>query len=476
VIRPGRGQGLVRYIRRFSGFEPDARRFLLVTLVGGAATSLWWIDFNLFLAALGMSRSEIGLIAAAGSVAMAVSAFPASALSDRFGRRAVMIGGGLASVVAITGLIATADPLAILLLAVLFGAGSEAVQVVATPYMSEHSSPEHRSELFSLQFAIGSATNVIAAALGGVVARSIADGLGFQPDGPETYRVILVFAAILLGAGVAVMFRLTDDRPSRRRRAERAADRAAERLRGTPAASERARGLAPAELAASLGRAPGDHQPRSRGRSLTWAARFGLTVRDRRTFLRLLLPGFLISIGAGQVIPFLNLFVQRKFGLDLVALNGVFALTSVGTMAAILFQPVLARRFGRLRSVVLVQGTSIPFLLALGFSPILWTVIAAITVRNSLMNAGNPIMNAFSMDQVSSPERATLAAAMSLLWSAGWVIAGIYYSIVQAILGFDLGYALNFATIIVLYSIATVLEWHWFRDADSVSSLTPAAA
>ena len=87
-------------------------------------------------------------------------------------------------------------------------------------------------------------------------------------------------------------------------------------------------------------------------------------------------------------------------------------------------------------------------------------------VRNSLMNAGNPIFTAFAMDRVSRAERATLAAAMSLRWSAGWVIAGAYYSIVQAALGFDAGYALNFATIIVLYSIATFLYWHWFRGAD----------
>lgn len=437
------------YLRRFSGFEPDARRFLLVTLIGGAATSLWWIDFNLYLAAIGMTPSRIGLIVAAGSIAMAVSAFPASGLSDRFGRRWVMIAGGLACIVAVIGLVGSADTIAILFLVALYGVGSEAIQVVATPYMSEHSSPEHRSELFALQFAIGSATNVIAAALGGIVARSLADRLGFQPDGPDTYRVILIFMAVLLAAGVAVMFRLTDDRPVRRGVGHGRGS--AEVLAGEPA------------------RLP-------RRRSVVWAARFGLTMRDRRTFFRLLLPGFLISIGAGQVIPFLNLFVQRKFGLDLVALNGVFAITSLGTMAAVLFQPVLARRFGRLRSVLLVQGASIPFLLALGFSPILPMVIAAMAVRNSLMNAGNPIMSAFSMDQVSTAERATLAASMSLLWSVGWVIGGFYYSIVQGVLGFDAGYVVDFATIIVLYSAATWLQWHWFRDAEPLPARLPVAA
>ncbi len=195
-------------------------------------------------------------------------------------------------------------------------------------------------------------------------------------------------------------------------------------------------------------------------------SRFGITISDRARFARLVLPGFLISIGAGQVLPFLNLFIQRKFGLDLASLNVVFALTSLGTMLAVLFQPVIAKRLGRLPSVVIVQGFSIPFLVVLGFSPLLWTVIAAMTVRNSLMNAGNPIFYAFALDHVAPAERATFSAVSALLWSAGWAIAGPWYSVLQANLGFEAGYAVNFATIIVLYSIATSLLWLWFRNAE----------
>jgi hypothetical protein len=195
-------------------------------------------------------------------------------------------------------------------------------------------------------------------------------------------------------------------------------------------------------------------------------SRMGLVVRDRATFGRLLLPGLLVSIGAGQVIPFLNLFVQRRFGLDLAGLNAIFAVTSLGTVLAILAQPVLARRFGQITSVVIVQGASIPFLVVLGFSPVLWTVIAAMAVRNALMNAGNPIFTAFAMEQVSASERATLAAAMSVLWQVGWVVGGIWYASLQATLGFDAGYTVNFITVITLYSAATVLYWLWFRPVD----------
>ena len=66
--------------------------------------------------------------------------------------------------------------------------------------------------------------------------------------------------------------------------------------------------------------------------------------------------------------------------------------------------------FGRIGSIVLVQGMSIPFLVVLGFSPIFWTVVLAMAVRNSLMNAGSPMATAFAQEQVRRDERATLAA------------------------------------------------------------------
>lgn len=211
---PSRIPSLRRFADNYRGFQPDARRFLLVTLVGGAALSLWWIDFNLYLASLGFDASRIGAIATGGSVASALAAFPISAWSDRVGRRLVMAIGTLASAAAVVGLIVTSNAAAIFVLVALFGAGNMAFQVVSVPYMSEHSEPEHRSELFALQFAISSATNVVAAALGGFVARAVADLLGFVPDGPDTYRIILVFMAILLVAGLAFVLRLADDRPS----------------------------------------------------------------------------------------------------------------------------------------------------------------------------------------------------------------------------------------------------------------------
>jgi MFS family permease len=430
---------LLRYLRSLTGFERDARLFLVATFVGGAAVSLYWVDFNLYLRSLGMSTALIGVVATVTSASGMLVALPASRLSDAFGRRRVLLLGGVLQAIAFVGLLVLAAPPAILALAACYAAGQQAIQVVAAPFLAEHSTPEQRSELFSVQFAIVSATNVGAALIGGFVANVVADHAGLAPGSPETFKVILLMMAALGVVSVLVTLRLRDDRP---RQGERPAHD-----RGTvgPRAATNA----------------GDDTDAAGSGARTMRDRM-LPVRDTRRFVRLLLPTFIIAIGAGQVIPFLNLFVERKFGLDLGSLNALFALTSLGTMVAILFQPALARRFGKIGSVVLVQGVSIPFLLVLGFSPVFWTVAAAMAVRNSLMNAGNPVFTAFAMEHVDPSERATLSAAMGLVWSLGWVIAGPWYSLLQSVLGFEGGYAVNFVTIIVLYTIGTGLTWHWF--------------
>jgi MFS family permease len=430
-------------VRMIGQFHRDARLFLVTTLVGGAAMSLYWIDFNLYLASLGFSTATIGLVATVASTAGAIVAFPASAASDRFGRRAVIAGGAVVGIAALIGLIASESLGFILVFAAMWAIGQQSFQVVQAPFLTEHSDPAHRNELFAIQFAIMNVTNIVAAALGGIGATAVAATLGLDPAGPGTYRVILVLMALLLLAALATVGLLSDDRPR---------TVVVRRLRsvGEPAAF------------------PADpRRPR---------ARFGIVIRDRARFVRLVLPGFLIAMGAGQVIPFLNIFIQRKFGLDLASLNAVFALTSLGTIAAILAQPRLARRFGQITSVVIVQAASLPFLVVLGFSPVLWTVIVAMAVRNSLMNAGNPIFSAFAMEQVSPTERATLSAAMSVLWQVGWVVGGTWYAVLQATLGFEGGYTVNFVTIIALYSIATSLYWIWFRRVDRRTLATRAAA
>ena len=416
---------LTRYVRSFTGFSRNARLFLLTTIVFGAGISLYWVDFNLYLEATGIDKPSIGWLMSVSQLAGVLVALPASALSNRIGRRTVMLAGTALIVAALLAILPGNRVLLWFGVAAL-GAGQQAFGVVSIPYIAEHTRPDQRNEFFSIWQAISFLTGVVAVPLGGLIAAALSAALNLSGD-VDQYRMVLLLVALMAMLGFASLFLLSADRPT------------------------------------------ADHTARVR------SARFGIAISDPSLFVKLLLPGFITSLGAGQLIPFLSLFIKGKFGLDLAEINIIFGITSLGTAAAMLAQPAVARRFGRIGSIVLVQGASIPFLVVLGFSPVLWTVIAAMAVRNSLMNAGGPIFDAFAMDRVSAAERATLSAGMSMLWSLGWTVAPLYYGWLQATLGFEAGYAVDFVTIIVLYTIATSLLWTWFRGTDKVVPVETAA-
>ena len=233
--------------RAYGRFNRDARLILVTSLVTGAVVSLWWIDFNLYLVSLGYSTATIGLVATLASVAGGIIAFPASAASDRVGRRAIFFAGLIAGCIALVALLASEALIVIILAAALWSMGFQAFQVVISPYMTEHSEPDHRNELFAVQFAIQNVTNIAAAILGGLVATWLAGVLGFDPGGPGVYRIILVIMLGLSALGLVTVARLTDDRPSR---TERGADAGARRAGGLPGGS------------ATLPDAHGHHDPR----------------------------------------------------------------------------------------------------------------------------------------------------------------------------------------------------------------------
>ncbi len=89
---------------------------------------------------------------------------------------------------------------------------------------------------------------------------------------------------------------------------------------------------------------------------------------------KLLLPMFVTSIGAGLIMPFMNIFFSKVHHQPDPVIGVMFAWGSLAMGVGLLLAPAFADQFGKLKIIFLTQALSIPFLI----SPIV------ITLRNRL--------------------------------------------------------------------------------------------
>lgn len=193
----------------------------------------------------------------------------------------------------------------------------------------------------------------------------------------------------------------------------------------------------------------------------------------RRIIVVLLVPNAFIGLGAGLIMPFLNIFVEGKFGISYATLGVVFAWSQLGMAIAVMLQPIIADRFGRTTSIVIVQGLSLPFITMLGFSPNFTVVAIALFVRQALMNAANPIYAEFSMSQVREAWRPSLAAVEAMVWSAGWTIGPFLSGWIRTRLGFTTGFGVLFIAMLVLYATGIAYTWFVLRPLERANPPEP---
>ncbi len=78
------------------------------------------------------------------------------------------------------------------------------------------------------------------------------------------------------------------------------------------------------------------------------------------------MPSLLIGLGAGLMQPFMNVYFRNVYLKPDAAIGIVFALGGLAMAAGQFIGPPMADRLGKIRTVMLTQALSIPFLMTLG--------------------------------------------------------------------------------------------------------------
>ncbi|HSM24667.1 MAG TPA: MFS transporter [Anaerolineaceae bacterium] len=406
---------LKTYASRLRAFRWNARMYLVFTIIFGAAMGVRRLIFNFFVLSLGYDEALLGTMITVHNLTALLAALPMGYLADRLGRKLSLISSTVLVALSVVIMVSFPQAWILIVINIVFGLGMSISSVTMGPFLMENSSETERTYLFSfgsgLQMAAGFVGNWIGGYLPGWM------GLTFNVDAVSStaYGNALLATSIFAIVGIVPLIMLRNPNIK---------------------LSERS-SLAPMSYLK-------DH--------------FG-------QITKLVLPMLITSIGAGLIMPFMNIFFRNVHNQPDPAIGTVFAWGSLAMGVGLIVAPVLADRFGKIQVVVMTQGLSIPFLFILGFSPWFALSAGAYFVRLALMNMSGPVYQTFVMEQVEPQARATIASLISMASSFGWAFSPSISGWIQV----NYGFRPAFVGTMVLYAISIFLYWFFFlRGKESI--------
>ena len=397
------------WLKSLRSFNRNIRLFIVANVLIQIGMGVFSVMYNLYIRELGLPEAVNGSVISVTSLATAIMLVPAGILSDKFGRKWILITGTSLTAIMLLGRSIVTAEYPMLILGFATGIVWALTQVSGVPFLAENSKSSERMKLFSIHFALVTVANVIGSLLGGVIA-DIALWLGAEEV--RSIQISLIVGVAIFIAGLLPLFSLKST-------------------------------MKLEEL---------EDDSKELAEEVKTEANF------RANFKVIVLFGIanlLIGTGAGLVIPYLNLYFANRFDASNSYVGLILALGSAMTVVAMLIGPRLVKQVGKVRALVIFQIASIPFLFLTAFTSSLLFASIGFLLRQALMNAGNPIQSAIAMDVVHDKYKGLANSINQMVFNLGWAAMGMPAAWLVTTFGSYWGYAYAFSITGCLYLIAS---------------------
>ncbi len=407
-------RGLQLYANKLRLFKPNARLYLLNTIISGVAYGIFRLLFNFYALSLGYDEALVGQLLTVSSLVALIGALPAGYVSDRIGRKPSLLLANITFTMSILGMVLWRSPAGFYMMNAVIGLAQSLMGVTMGPFLMENSDEEERTYLFSFNAGFQTTAGFAGNWLGGRLPTWLGTTVGVSATSSTAYgwAIAVISGTSLFGILPLVLLK--------RQRTPHQADEVS---------------LSPFQYAR----------------------------KNPRLLGKLVAPMFVTSLGAGLLMPFMNIFFRVAHAQSDATIGSLFAWGSLAMGIGLLLAPPLADRWGKIQVVVVSQSLSIPFLILLGFSPLYWISATAYLVRLALMNMSWPIYDAFVMEHAEPEARATVASLVSMSWNFGWAFSPTLSGWLQVRYGFNPVFLGTIST----YIVAITLYWYFFlREGD----------
>lgn len=427
---------------RWPRYSQNVWLLLIYTLGKGFQLSIGAVTINLYVYSLGYRQDFVGLFAGMSSIGALIMAIPAGLISDRLGRKQVMLITGLLTPLTLVATAYSTSEPALLLSSLVNGIVASFYWVTCIPMLAESVQEEQRVGVLAVNSFLLLGLGAMGSLIGGFVPEVAATILHQPSATPEPLRLGILAASLVVLLAALPLFWLRVPAKKSQQEQEK-----------TLPASDELQALVASEEPAALA-AVGEPGALAAVEELTTPAapqtskeqekkRLNISRALLVLFAMLLIPDLLITFGEGIVVGLLQLFFFLKFGLRPGTLGGLFALAGLIGGLAGLCAPLLVKRWGKLRTTTSLQLISAPSMLLTGFAPWLALSASGEYVRTMLRALIEPVYAAFALEQMPERYRATLFGFYSVTWGLGYSLGPSLGGWLQVHVGLSAGFVVG---------------------------------
>lgn len=399
----------------FSSYNRNIKFFMLANVLIQIGLGVFMVMYNLYIKELGMPETVNGKVISMTATASALMLIPAGFLSDRFGRKWIIIAGAIFGAMTLFYRSFTITETPLVTAAFLTGLFMAFVQVSGVPFLAENSKPSERVQMFSIYFALMTVANVVGSLLGGVISDVFQTILDMEVV--YAIRWSLLAGAFIYSCGLIPLLSL--------------------KSRST-------------EIEEKV-----SHDPLVPANDIN--LKKNLIVIFHFSFASLL-----IGLGSGLVVPYLNLYFSNRFDASNTYIGLILSLGSAMTAVAMLIGPMLVRKVGKVKALIIFQVLSIPFLILTAYTTSLFLAAIGFLLRQALMNAGNPIQSAIAMEVVHDKYKGLANSLNQVVFNVGWATMGPLAAGLVVAFGSYWGYAYAFTITAGLYVVSSIYYYFIF--------------
>lgn len=397
------------YSKTIKLFKTDARLYLINVFLMHIGYGIFYVLFNLYILQIGYDLDFIGYLTSLGNFGTALMAIPAGFIIHRFGLKRPLVISSLLIVLFSILLVSTTIYSLLIIFNLILGFVISLSMVVGSPLLTKFSSKIERTHLFGFSFGLMMISSVIGSVLGGYLPDLIKYCSNITNE-TATYRMSLILSVIISGLGLIPILKMSKDKIT-------ISNKLSKRI---------------------------------------------LKIKYPKLYAKLLTPHLLLGLGAGTVMPFLNVFFKKHLNASTSQIGVIFAIGSLATGLVSFLVPFVTKRFGKVMGVAILQVCSLPFLLLIALIPNITLVAIFYVIRQALMNMASPIYSNFVMETVPSEERGITSGFSSFIWSMGWAISSFYSGIIMK----NYGYNVPFFICFVFYILSITTFVSFFKKSE----------